>query len=342
MATEIEKLAHTMEFPPATPQPNIYPLSWHHQTGKLEEIWDAAQRENWDAKKLPWDTFDVERYTWEEREAIAYWWTILSVFDASAPPVFAEAMIKTYEEHEEDPVRRCFFSVTRDEQNHEQMCGLAITKLLGSPSALEHKPRTEIGRQAQRNAHWLYFNGGRYWNGYKKAVPKYSLAVLFSSFLMGEIAAATIFHQMAAGCTEPVFKEAFRNIGRDEGRHMAICMALMERDYPKLPKEDAAVITKQVRAGYLFLSAVLFEPPPEFWDLPPNFIEVQRKCEAIARDAGFHIPDYEMKKENWRKAMLNLKGVLDKYDIPFPAIPEVGITGQEILQVEMDEIIPVF
>jgi hypothetical protein len=48
------------------------------------------------------------------------------------PPVFAEALIKTYEVHEEDPVRKCF-SVTRDEQNHEIMCGLAITKMLGHP-----------------------------------------------------------------------------------------------------------------------------------------------------------------------------------------------------------------
>ena len=342
MSGHQEKLAKTMDRPPATEQPNVYPLSWHNQTAKLEEVWDAAVRENWDPKALPWDTFDVESYTWEEREAIAYWWTILSVFDASAPPVFAAAFIKTYEEHEEDPVRRCFFSVTRDEQNHEQMCGLAITKLLGCASPLEYEPKTELGKLAKRNTQWLYYNGGRYWNGYKKAVPKYSLAVLFSSFLMGEIAAATIFHQMAAGCSEPVFKEAFRNIGRDEGRHMAICMALMERDYPKLPKEDAAVITKQVRAGYLFLSAVLFEPPVEFWDIPDDFIEVQRKCEAVARGAGFHIPTYEAKKENWKKAMLNLKGVLDKYDIPFPAIPEVGISGQEILDIDMEEIIPVF
>ena len=253
-----------------------------------------------------------------------------------------KALIKTYETHEEDAVRRCFFSVTRDEQNHEQMCGLAITKLLGSPSPLEHKPRTELGKKAQRNAQWLYYNGGRYWNGYKKAVPKYSLAVLFSSFLMGEIAAATIFHQMAAGCSEPVFKEAFRNIGRDEGRHMAICMAVMERDYPTIAKEDADIITKQIRAGYLFLSAVLFEPPMEFWDVPADFIEVQRKCEEVARGAGFLIPEYEVKKENWKKAMLNLKGVLDKYGIAFPAIPEVGISGKEILDIDMDEIIPVF
>jgi hypothetical protein len=222
------------------------------------------------------------------------------------------------------------------------MCGLAITRLLDHPDALTYTPKSDLGRKLQRNVKWLYYNGGRYWEGYKKAVPKYNLSVLFSSFLMGEIAAATIFHQMAKGCDEIVFQEAFRHIGRDEGRHMAICMALMERDYPSLTEQDKDTITKQIRAGYLFLSAVLFEPPVEFWDLPEDFIPVQQEAEAVARGAGFGIPSRETKLENWRNAMLNLKGVLDRYDTPFPAIPEVGITGKEILDVEMDEIIPVF
>ena len=123
---------------------------------------------------------------------------------------------------------------------------------------------------------------------------------------------------------------------------MAICMALMERDYPKLDLSDRALITKQIRAGYLFLSAVLYEPPEDFWDLPSDFIEVQRRCEAVAREAGFHIPEYEAKKDNWRQAILNLKAVLDKYDIPFPAIPEVGISGEEVNDVDLEDIIPVF
>ncbi len=336
------RFAHAMELPPATEQPNVFPLSWHRQTEKMEEIWRSAQRDQWDPAALPWDTFDPDSYSWEEREAIAYWWTLLSVFDASAPPVFAEALIKTYTDHEEDAVRRCFFSVTRDEQMHEQMCGLSITKLLDWPDPLTYEPKTELGERLQRNAKWLYFNGGRYWTGYRQAVPKYSLAVLFSSFLMGEIAAATVFHQMAAGAREPVFQAAFRNIGRDEGRHMAICMSLMERDYPKLALDDRSLITKQIRAGYLFLSAVLYEPPMEFWDLPADFVDVQRRAEAVARGAGVHIPDVDTKRDNWRQAILNLKGVLDRYDIPFPAIPEVGISGEEVSDVDMASIIPVF
>jgi hypothetical protein len=342
MTTTTDKLARTMDLPPEYPAGNVFPLSWVRETAKMEEIWEAAQREMWDPAKLPWDTFDASRYSWEQREAIAYWWTLLSVFDASAPPVFAEALIKTYQDHEEDPVRRCFFSVTRDEQNHEQLCGLAITKLLEWPDPITYEPKTELGEALQRNAKWLYWNGARYWEGYRKAVPRYSLAVLFSSFLMGEIAAATVFHQMAAGATEPVFAQGFRNIGRDEGRHMAICLTLMQRDYPKLAVEDRATITKQIRAGYLFLSAVLYEPPADFWDLPDDFVDVQRRAEEVCRSAGFHIPDPETKRENWRQAILNLKGALDRYDIPFPAIPEVGISGQEISDVEMDDIIPVF
>jgi hypothetical protein len=149
---------------------------------------------------------------------------------------------------------------------------------------------------------------------------------------------------MSQSCEELVFTEAFKNIGRDEGRHMAICLSLMERDYPKLSQEEKSIITKQIRAGYLFLSAVLFEPPAEFWDLPEDFIATQREAEAIAREAGFGIPTYEDKRENWRNAMLNLKAVLDKYDTPFPAIPEVDITGEEVTQADLDsaDIIPIF
>lgn len=33
--------------------------------------------------------------------------------------------------------------------------------------------------------------------------------------------------------------------------------------------------------------------------------------------------------------MINLKGVLDRYNIPSLVIPEVGITGQEISDIEM-------
>jgi hypothetical protein len=340
--TELSQEAY--DLPPEIPQPNVFPLSWRatsQQMAKLNEIWKAARREYWDPEALPWSTLDLDNYSVEQREAIAYWFTLLSVFDASAPPVFAQALTRTYELHEEDAVRRAFFSIERDEQNHEQLCGMSIQKLTpGGP--MDYEPVSELGKRAKRNAAWLYHNGGRYWNGYTKALPRYSLAVVFSSFLMGETAAATLFHHMASHCQEPVFSEAFHNVGRDEGRHMAICLTLMERDYPKLEPEERRLVTKQIRAGYVFLSGVLFEPPQEFWDLPEDFIATQREIEEVARQAGFGIATYEEKRENWRKAMLNVKGVLDRYGIAFPAIPEVDISGEEVNEVNPEDIIPIF
>src|SRR5215831_4587788 len=104
----------TREPPPFT-KGNIFPLEWRVETPKMLEIYEGARDPGWNPSKLPWATFDRNAFTADQRYALAYWWSLLSVFDSSGPAVFARAMIHTYEAHEEDPVRKCFFSVTRDE-----------------------------------------------------------------------------------------------------------------------------------------------------------------------------------------------------------------------------------
>ena len=146
------------------------------------------------------------------------------MFDSSGPAVFARAMIHTYETHEEDPIRKCFFSVTRDEVNHEEVCGRAI-QLFTPGGPLGYEPQTPLGKLARNNVEWLYHNGARYWDGFKKGVHKYPLPILFTSFLFGEIASATLFHGMHQRTTIPVLKEAFRCVGKDEARHLGICLA---------------------------------------------------------------------------------------------------------------------
>ena len=83
-----------------------------------------------------------------------YWYAVLSVFDGSGPAVFARAMIHSYELHTEDPIRKCFFSVTHDEMNHEECCQRAIQRLVpGGP--LRFEARTEVERAALNNIQWL-------------------------------------------------------------------------------------------------------------------------------------------------------------------------------------------
>jgi len=339
ITTPADLLEH-LDLAPPVDELNIFPMLWRVETPKLYELYDAARDPGWAPNKLPWDTLKVENFSLDQRYALAYWFTLLAVFDASGPAVFARAMIHTYETKEEDPIRKCFFSVVRDETNHEEVCGRAIRALTpGGP--LDYTPQTDWGRLARNNTEWLYYNGARYWDGFKRAVTKYPVPILFTSFLFGEVASSTLFHGMYQCTTIPVFKEAFKRIGKDEGRHLGICLAVLQRVLPHLTEEDKQTITVQLRAGFVFLSGILFEPPEQFWKLPPTFLEAHRGLEQIAREAGLGILSLEERRENWRAAVLRMKANLDQYGIAFPALPEIGVDGATVA-FDPDKIVPIF
>jgi rubrerythrin len=271
-----------------------------------------------------------------------YWWALLANFDSSGPPVFARAMIQAFEAHEEDPVRKCFFSITRDEVNHEECCQRAIQRLVpGGP--LDFEPRTDLERAAHNNIAWLYHNGARYWRGFCQAVGRYPLAVLFTSFMMGEVASSSLFHGMASKAVHPLFREAFRRVGRDEARHLQICMALLEKDWPGLGDDLKPLVTRQLRAGFVFLSMVLWEPiPGQFWQLPEYFLDNHRTLIDIARAAGLGVLSYDEQAANWRLAMARVAKLVSRWGIEFPAIPELDIKGIDVGDVTAADIVPVF
>ena len=251
-APDATQLLFDAEEPPPFPEMNIFPLEWRVETPKLQQIYDASRVPGWSPHTLPWDTLDPEAFTLDQRYALAYWFTLLSVFDGSGPAVFSRAFIHTWETHEEDPIRKCFFSIVRDEVNHEEVCQRAIQTLTPN-GPLDYEPETPLGLLARNNIKWYYHNGCRYWNGFKNGVTKFQLPILFSSFLMGEVASATLFHSMYERTTIPAFKEAFKQVGKDEARHMAVCLAVLRNALPQLTDEQRQIITKQIRAGFVFL-----------------------------------------------------------------------------------------
>jgi rubrerythrin len=326
---------------PNIPAPNIYPIEWRVETEKLAAIYEKAKRAVWNPADLPWGDLNPADYTREQRLGMMYWWSVLANFDASGPAVFARATIHAFEQHEEDPIRKCFFSITRDEMNHEECCQRAITALWpGGP--LNWEPESDLERAAHNNIAWLYHNGGRYWNGYRDGIGKYPLAVMFTSFMMGEVASSTLFRSMADGAKQPLFHEVFTRIGRDESRHLKICMTILEKDWPGLTEDNKKLITKQLRAGFVFLSMVLWEPPRQFWDLPPYFLDNHRILMDHARDAGLGVLSYDEQARNWEKALARVRAITSRWGIEFPAIPELDLDGVEVGEIGAEDIIPVF
>jgi rubrerythrin len=326
---------------PPVAQPNIFPMEWRTETPKLAEIYERAKREGFNPSDINWRELTPEAWSDDEKVAIMYWWALLSNFDASGPAVFARATIHAFEMHEEDPVRKCFFSITRDETNHEEVCGRVIQRLVpGGPQ--NFKPQSELQRVALNNIDWLYHNGGRYWTGYNRAIDRYPLAVIFTSFMMGEVASSTLFHGMSRATTNPVFRDIFTKIGRDESRHLQICITLLEKEWPGLTDEHKVFITKQLRAGFVFLSMVLWEPPKQFWDVPGYFLHNHRILLRTAREAGLGNLTFEQQADNWRLAIARVRKLVERWDIQFPAIPELDIDGVDVGDISAEDIIPVF
>lgn len=327
---------------PEIEQPNIFPQEWHGDPqGKLSELYQRAQDEIWVPARLPWEKLDPREFTREQRLGVMYWYAVLANFDGSGPPVFAKAMIHAYETHEPHEVRQVLASITRDEVNHEDVCARTVSRLWTN-NPTEWKPESDLEQLALRNIRWLYFMGGKYWKGYSNALHKYPMSVILSSFMMGEVAATTLFHTMSRVAQHKVFEQGLRNIGKDEARHMAICLELLKLSYPKLTPEEKNLITKQLRAGFVFLSMILYEPVGEFWNLPEYYLETHRELEQKAREAGLGVATLEVKRRVWKEAMLKVKKVMDGYGIEFPAMPEVGISGKEVTVSMEDDIIPVF
>jgi rubrerythrin len=327
--------------PPPVPQPNIFPIEWRVETPKLAEIYERAKVQGWNPSEIPWETLDAAAWSPEQRLGIMYWFAVLANFDASGPPVFAHATVQSFEQHQEDPLRKCFFSITRDEVNHEEVCQRVVQAMQpGGP--LDWEPQTDLERAAHNNVGWLYHNGGRYWSGFERSFDKYPLAVVFTSFMMGEVASSTLFRGMATNTRHEVFREIFQRVGRDESRHLQICLTILETSWPGLSDDLKSMITRQLRAGFVFLSMVLWEPPDQFWELSPYFMDNHRVLMDHAREAGLGVLSYDEQAENWRLAMARVRKIVERWGIEFPAIPELDIEGTDVGDIDAADIIPIF
>jgi hypothetical protein len=127
----------------------------------------------------------------------------------------------------------------------------------------------------------------------------------------------------------------------DEARHIGICQTVLQKVIGTMSDDDKRTITKQIRAGFVFLSGVLYEPPKDFWELPATFLPAQRLLEQTARAAGLGVLTHDERRDNWRQAVLKMKGFVEPHGIVFPALPEIGVDG-ETVAFDPENLIPVF
>ncbi len=312
--------------PPQIEQPNVYPFDWYSQNEPIAGLYDRAKKEHWDPAEIDWNTVRPEDYDPLHKTAMAYWWALLANFENNAAAAFGKALVHVAENHYDNATQKMTGSIVLDECRHDECCMRACNRLC--PFFLKSwKPQTDLEAKALRNIKWVYYNGGRYWKGFARAFEKYRFPLVFTSFMMGESCASKLFHEMRNKTDHPAFREVFSNMTRDESRHLAYTWLVLENALPSLTEEERTLIPKRLRHGFVYLSMILFEPPKEFWILPPDFMDVHNRMEELARDAGLGVLTLEEKRAAWKSTIQEIKRKMTKYDLPFPDLPEIGVSG---------------
>ena len=131
-------------------------------------------------------------------------------------------------------------------------------------------------------------------------------------------------------------------VGRDEARHFAFCNYLAQDTWGGLREDERTSLTKNIKAAYVYISVVFGEPRAPFWKVPGYFSDTHEEMQNLARKAGLGIIPQKERDEIWRKAMLRVKSVTDRFDVEFPAIPELGIDGTEVALTQEDLVVVSF
>lgn len=296
-----------IERPPITGPPLEVPAP-----DEPEWLWESLRYQFWQPTDLAGSIRHAGPFTPEQREAIAYWWSLLAAVEGLGPRAYAAAFVRATVQHDSDQVRWSLLAMLRDELQHEQLFRMAMQRLApGWP--LHYQPQTALGRDANRHVGQADQEAERCWRGYQHALDKAGIGVVSGALLLGALVTGGLYERWACGCTHPAFATAFRHTAHDAQRHQAVLRALAARDWPLLSASQRSEAAAQVQATARLLSAVMLDPA----------------ANQPARQAGLAVPSAEQRQELLRTALLEVKDLQHRYHIPFRAMPELAILGTQ-------------
>jgi hypothetical protein len=321
-------------------EPNVFPGNWDVVSDTLLKTYELWFPQNWNPLDLPWQECDAANFSRDEAVAQAYWLSKLALFEKSGIGAFGLASVQAATHNYEDPTKKFLSAVAFDECRHDEVCRRACARLCpGFP--YRFKPQSELEEKAHRNILSLYENGRRYWSAFQAAWDKYPLELIFSSFFFAEIGAQLIFREVGERSKNKIYNTAFKNITRDESRHLTGTLAMLETISGSMNSEGKTMISRQMKHGFIYLSPLLFRPMTEFWKLPSDFFEYDQKLEDLASKAGLGVPKVEERTSAWTNAIQRQRSRLEELGIQTPEIKEIGVEGFKVDVKKGDDIIAV-
>ncbi|MBI3841434.1 MAG: hypothetical protein HY297_05745 [Thaumarchaeota archaeon] len=317
---------------------NVFPGNWDVVSETLLKTYELWFPQNWSPVDLPWGECDAANFSPDEAVAQAYWLSKLALFEKSGIGAFGAAAVQAATHAFEDPTKKFLSAVAFDECRHDEVCRRACARVCPN-FPYRFKPKTELEAKAHANILALYENGRRYWSAFNQAWGKYPLELIFSSFFFAEIGAQLIFKEVGERSTNKAYAAAFRNITRDESRHLTGTLVMLERLAERMSTDQKSMITRQLKHGFIYLSPLLFKPMNDFWHLPDDFFEYDQKLEELAAKSGLGVPKVEDRSGAWMRAITRHRSKIEELGIQVPEIKEIGVEGLEVKVAKGDEII---
>ena len=319
-------------------EPNVFPGNWDVVSETLLRTYELWFPQNWSPVDLPWAECDAGNFSRDEAVAQAYWLSKLALFEKSGIGAFGAAAVQAATHNFEDPTKKFLSAVAFDECRHDEVCRRACSRVCPN-FPYRFKPQTDLEGAALRNITALYDNGRRYWSAFNQAWGKYPLELIFSSFFFAEIGAQLIFKEVGDRSSNKVYSTAFTHITRDESRHLTGTLAMLERLAERMSSDQKVMISRQLKHGFIYLSPLLFRPMEDFWQLPADFVENDRKLEELAAKSGLGVPPLEERSEAWMRAITRHRSKIEELGIPVPEIKEIGIAGLKVSVKKGDDIV---
>lgn len=209
-----------------------FPLNLKPELPEIRALWDLSNKLAWDPNTaIPWDQFDRTKYTQEQLDAAALYWSRRAWTEYTGTAESPAVLLRLIMEPGHDIDSKLFWSMQTLEETRHCIASYQFAELLGGyHSAPPMQPPKSTLHRGIRD---------------KVLDPSISFdAFVLAHICIGETIAAKMFEERYKTATDPVAKELVRLILRDESRHINFGWKYMAQRVKSLTPEGIKEIER--------------------------------------------------------------------------------------------------
>lgn len=286
----------------------FFPLDLSIHYPKLRDLWYQSGRLYWDPRRdIPWDQFDVSKYSAEELEAGRRFWSHRTWVEYQGMFTTTAELLGYALEGVRDFDHKLYLAMKiLEEARHVEVSYLFAEKMGGHVQ----KPASEkFSKQID------YQLANRTIEG--RVLPECDVIHHWS----GEMIAVELFKGRYATATDPVAKAICKYILQDEARHIQSALIYLAERVPRLTMDERKVVE---RALVWEIEHVELKGLHSIGRIAGEHVAKEREAFSLAKKAGLGGETPAEQDEALRRAIVKMRATVAPWGITVPRYAELG------------------